>query len=66
MELLAITGGLQILSHLNLQGTVLSDCQGLVRKIAQRNVLRQNPTDTGYPLLRDCVRQFTKVDKRPP
>ena len=59
MELLAITGGLQILSHLNLQGTVLSDCQGLVRKIAQRNVLRRNPTNTGYPLLRDCVRELT-------
>ena len=59
MELLAITGGLQILSHLNLQGTVLSDCQGLVRKIAQRNVLRRNPTYAGYPLLRDCTRNLT-------
>ena len=59
MELLAITGGLQILSHLNLQGTVLSDCQGLVRKLAQRNVLRRNLTNAGYPLLRDCVRNLT-------
>ena len=40
MELLAITGGLQILSHINLTGTVFSDCQGLVHKIAQRIVLR--------------------------
>ena len=59
MELLAITGGIQILSCLNLQGTVLSDCQGLVRKIAQRHVLRRNPTNAGYPLLRDCARSLT-------
>ena len=59
MELIAITGCLQIFSHLNLQGTVFSDCQGLVRKIAQRNVLRRNPTNSGYPLLRDCVRNLT-------
>ena len=59
MELLAITGGLQILSHLNLSGTVLSDCQGLVRKIGQRHVLRRTPTNAGYPLLRDCVRSLT-------
>ena len=58
MELLAITGGLQILSHLNLSGTVFSDCQGLVRKIDQRHVLRRNPTNAGYPLLRDCVRSL--------
>ena len=58
MELMATTGGLQILSHLNLSGTVLSDCQGLVRKIAQRHVLRRNPTNAGYPLLRDCVRSL--------
>ena len=58
MELLAITGGLQILSHLNLSGTVFSDCQGLVRKIAQRHVLRRIPTNAGYPLLRDCVRRL--------
>ena len=56
MELLAITGGLQILSHLNLSGMVLSDCQGLIRKITQRNALRRNTTNAGYPLLRDCVR----------
>ena len=59
MELLDITGGLQIISHLHLSGTVLSDCQGLVRKIAQRHVLRRNPTNAGYPLIRDCVRSLT-------
>ena len=51
MELLAITGGLQILQYLNLSGKVLSDCQGLIRKIAQRHVLRRNPTNAGYPQL---------------
>ena len=59
MELLAITGGLQILSSLNHSGTVLSDCQGLVRKLNQRHVLLRNPTNPGYPLLSDCVRNLT-------
>ena len=59
MELLAITGGLQALDHLHLSGTVLSDCQGLVRKLAHRHVLRRNPTSAGYPLMRDCARSIT-------
>ena len=58
MELLAITGGLQILPYLNMSGTVLSDCQGIVRKLTQRDVLRRNPTSPGYPLLRYCVRSL--------
>ena len=33
MELLALTGGLQLLAHLQLRGTVYSDCQGLIRKL---------------------------------
>ena len=59
MELLAITGGLQALAHLRLSGTVLSDCQGLVRKLAHRHVLRRNPTSARYPLMRDCARSIT-------
>ena len=56
MELLALSGALQLLAHLQLQGTVYSDCQGLIRKLQQRNVLRRNTTSTGFPLLRDCKR----------
>ena len=35
LELLALMGGLQILSHLQLRGKVFSDCQGLIRKISK-------------------------------
>ena len=33
MELLAITGGLEVLATLGLTGTIYSDCQGLIRKL---------------------------------
>ena len=33
MELLGLTGGLQLLLRLQLQGKVISDCQGLIRKL---------------------------------
>ena len=56
MELLALTGALQLLAHLQLRGTVYSDCQGLIRKLQQRDVLRRNTNSPGYPLLRDCKR----------
>ena len=56
MELLALTGALQLLAHLQLQGTVYSDCQGLIHKLQQQNVLRRNTSSAGYPLLRDCKR----------
>ena len=56
MELLALTGALQLLAHLQLQGTVYSDCQGLICNFHQRNVLRLNTNSTGYPLFRDCKR----------
>ena len=35
MELLALTGALQLLEHLQLRGTVYSDCQGLIRKLSR-------------------------------
>ena len=52
MELLAITGGLEVLG---LTGTIHSDCQGLIRKLLHPHVLRRNTTGPGYPLLRYCV-----------
>ena len=56
MELLAITGGLEILGTLGLTGTIHSDCQGIIRKLLHPHVLRRNTTGPGYPLLRYCVR----------
>ena len=56
MELLAITGGLEVLATLGLTGTIHSDCQGLIRKLLHPHVLRRNTTGPGYPLLRYCVR----------
>ena len=39
MDLLALTGGLQILSHLQLTGKVISDCQSLARKLGTSSVV---------------------------
>ena len=61
MELLALTGTLQLLAHLQLRGTVCSDCQGLIRKLQQRNVFRCNTTSPGFPLLRDCKRMIAST-----
>ena len=55
MELLAITGGMEVLDTLGLAGTIYSDCQGLIRKLLHPHVLRRNTTGPGYPLLRYCV-----------
>ena len=46
MELLALTGGLQILCQRHLTGKVISDCQSLTRKLGKWDVLRSN---TGCP-----------------
>ena len=59
MELLALTGGLQILAHLQLTGQVITDCQSLTRKLAKWDVLRRNTGSPGYPLLRECKRLLT-------
>ena len=56
MELLAITGGLEVLATLGLTGTIHSDCQGLIRKLLHPHAIRRNTTGPGYPLLRYCVR----------
>ena len=56
MELIARTGALQLLAHLQLHRSVYSDCQGLIRKLLQRNVLRRDTNSPGYPLLRNCKR----------
>ena len=61
MELLALTGALQLLAHLQLRGTVYSDCQGLIRKLQQRDVLRRNTNSPGFPLLRDCQRLLSST-----
>ena len=50
MELIALTGGLQLLTQLNLTGTVITDCQSLTRKLQQGDVLRRNTTSPGFPL----------------
>ena len=55
MELLAVTGGIEVLATLGLTGTIYSDCQGLIRKLHHPHVLRCNTTAPGYPLLRYCV-----------
>ena len=59
MELLALTGGLQILTHLQLTGQVITDCQSLTRKLEKWDVLRRNTGSPGYPLLRECKRLIT-------
>ena len=61
MELLVLTGGVQLLAHLQVRGTVYSDCQGLIRKLQQRNVLRRNTNSPGYPLLLDCQRLISST-----
>ena len=52
MELLAITGGLEVLATLGLTGTIHSDCHGIIRKLLHLHVLRRNTTGPGDPLLR--------------
>ena len=49
MELLAITGGLEVLATLGLTGTIYSDCQGLIRKLLHPHLLRRNTTGSGFP-----------------
>ena len=58
MELLVLTGALHLLAHLR---TVYSDCQGLIRKLQQRNLLHRNTNSPGYPLLRDCQRLISST-----
>ena len=58
MELLAISAGLELLDDLGLQGTVFSDCQGLVQKLLHPQVLRRTPASAGFPLIRACVRRL--------
>ena len=55
MELLAITGGMEILTILGLTGTIHSDYQRLDQKLLHPYVLRRNTRGPGYPLLRYCV-----------
>ena len=38
---LSLTGGLQLLSHLQLQGKVITDCQRLTQKLDEWDVLRR-------------------------
>ena len=56
MELIALTGGLQLLAHLHVIGTVITDCQSLSRKLQQGSVLRWNIASSEFPLLRKCLR----------
>ena len=58
MELLAISAGLELLEALDLEGTVHSDCQGLVKKLQHPQVLRRTPASAGFPLIRACVRRL--------
>ena len=58
MELLAISAGLELLEAFDLEGTVYSDCQGLVKKLQHPQVLRRTPASAGFPLIRACVRRL--------
>ena len=46
MKLIALTGGLQLLTQLNLTGTVITDCQSLTRKLQMSSADLPYSSDT--------------------
>ena len=64
MELLACTAGLSLLARLGLDGSVYTDCQGLVTSLSKDTPLRRGSTKVGYHLLRACHRILSTTSIR--
>ena len=64
MELLAISTGLELLEAYDLEGTVYSDCQGLVKNFQHPHVLRRTHASAGFPLIRACARRLQHPSRK--
>ena len=63
-SLLALSAGLELLEAFDLEGTVYSDCQGLVKKLQYPQVLRRTSASAGFPLIRSCARRLQHPSRK--